>query len=501
MKKLTTYKIFFNYSFLAIITFLIWASVGSKFISLSNTDDINIKFLINNLRFFLPIILIIALIYFNQNYQKNTNLNVIIFAIFISFIIGNYNLYNNNNDLIQIFNNNELLIKFGYRTNFFRDLMMSFFFISVYLIYSRLDQTQTQTVLILNFVFISLISFITLYFSYLEYFSIKNDKEYLYFTQFLVTGELYGVPTIRSLGLSRNLLIILIPIAIFSLFGKTKKYNIYLNIFIIVLCLNIYQLQSRLTIYSFLIFSFLILLYFTFKKKIKKVIYFVFIFLIIPQFLNFLVPNIKKYYFENNQRYYFENNQRYYFENNKEILINDQKGLSVIVDFIKKLEISKGRVFTRTPNNPQIITQSNDEKYNAILAKEFSSGRTELWKNTLKIFTNSNDYKNLMFGFGTSADRYFLKESASSAFFYSLISGGLLGLLFLIMFYLYLLNLIYFFLVNIKKIENKIMIYSVITIIIFIMLRSLVESSFLVFGTDNIFLFSCLFYLQNKKNI
>ena len=50
-----------------------------------------------------------------------------------------------------------------------------------------------------------------------------------------------------------------------------------------------------------------------------------------------------------------------------------------------------------------------------------------------------------MFGFGTSADRYFLKESASSAFFYSLISGGLLGLLFLIMFYLYLLNLIYFF--------------------------------------------------------
>ena len=157
MKKLTTYKIFFNYSFLAIITFLIWASVGSKFISLSNTDDINIKFLINNLRFFLPIILIIALIYFNQNYQKNTNLNIIIFAIFISFIIGNYNLYNNNNDLIQIFNNNELLIKFGYRTNFFRDLMMSFFFISVYLIYSRLDQTQTQTVLILNFVFISLI--------------------------------------------------------------------------------------------------------------------------------------------------------------------------------------------------------------------------------------------------------------------------------------------------------------------------------------------------------
>lgn len=267
MKKLTTYKILFNYSFLAIITFLIWASVGSKFISLSNTNDINIKFLINNLRFFLPIILIITLIYFNQNYQKNINLNVIIFAIFISFIIGNYNLYNNNNDLIPIFNNNEILIQFGYMTNFFRDLMMSFFFISVYLIYSRLNQTQTQTVLILNFIFLALLSFITLYFAYLEYFSVKNDREYLYFTQFLITGELYGVPTIRSLGLSRNLLIILIPLAFFSLFGKTQKYNIYLNIFIIFLCLNIFQLQSRLTIYSFVIFSFLILSYLIFKKK------------------------------------------------------------------------------------------------------------------------------------------------------------------------------------------------------------------------------------------
>ena len=485
MKKLTTYNILFNYSFLAIITFLIWASVGSKFISTSNINDINIKFLINNLRFFLPIILIITLIYFNQNYQKDINLNVIIFAIFISFIIGNYNLHNNNDDLIQIFNNNEILIKFGYRTNFFRDLMMGFFFISVYLIYSRLDQTQTQTVLILNFIFLIFISFITLYFAYLEFFSIKNDREYLYFTQFLITGELYGVPTIRSLGLSRNLLIILIPLAIFSLFGKTKKYNVYLNIFIIFLCLNIFQLQSRLTIYSFFIFSFLILSYLIFKIKIKKLIYFVLIFLIIPQFLNLLIPNMKKYY----------------FENDRQILLNDQKNLNIVKDFIQKLKVPKSRVFSSTPNNPKIIKEENDEKDNEILVEEFSSGRTELWKNTLKIFTDNNDYKNLMLGFGTSADRYFLKESASNAFFYSLISGGLLGLLFLIMFYLYLLNLIYFFLVNRKKIENKIMIYSVVTILIFIMLRSLVESSFLVFGTDNIILFSCLFYLQNKKDI
>ena len=128
MKKLITYKILVYYFFLTIITFLVWASVGSKYISSLDINDINIKFIINNLRFFLPLILIITLIYFNQNYQKNFNLKVIIFAIFGSFIIGNFNLYNNNNDLIQIFNNNEILIQFGYRTNFFRDFNDGYIF-------------------------------------------------------------------------------------------------------------------------------------------------------------------------------------------------------------------------------------------------------------------------------------------------------------------------------------------------------------------------------------
>ena len=77
--------------------------------------------------------------------------------------------------------------------------MMGIFFISTYLIYSRFNHTQTETLLKLNFIFLTLISFVTLYFAYLEYFSLENDRQYLYFTQFLITGELYGVPTIRSL--------------------------------------------------------------------------------------------------------------------------------------------------------------------------------------------------------------------------------------------------------------------------------------------------------------
>ncbi len=489
MKKLITYKNLVHYFFLSIITFLIWAAVGSKYSPILDINNLNVKLIINNSRFFLPLILIIALIYFKQNYQKNFFLNFIIFIIFVSFSSGNYNLYSNNENILQILNNDEILIKFGYLPNFFRDLMMSVFFISTYLIFSRLNKIETETILRLNFLFIILTSFITLYFAYLEYFSSANDKEYLYFTQFLVTGEIYGVPTIRSLGLSRNLLIILIPLTFLSLSGKIKKHKIILNIVIIFLCLNIFQLQSRLTIYSFLIFSIIVLLYLIFKKNYKKIFYYILIFLVLPQFFNFLVPNLKNYYFN------FELKEKKEIVQD-EVVLNQDK---TITNFIANLKIPQGRILTRTPNNPTFENQPDNEKNNILLASEYTSGRTELWKKTLKIFSEKNDYKNSFFGFGTSADRYFLKESASSAFFYALISGGYLGLIFLILLYLFILNLAYHFFLNRNKIKEKIIIYSVITVIIFIMLRSLVESSFLVFGTDNIILFTSLFYLQSKR--
>jgi len=480
MNKLITYKNLVHYFFISIITFLIWASIGSKYIILENTNELNFKLIINNLRFFLPLILIIILIYFKQNYQKNYYLKIIIFTIFISFTIGNYNLHNNVG-LVQIFNNDQILIKFGYVPNYFRDIMMGVFFISTYLIFSRLDQPETETLLKLNFILLISTTFITLYFAYSEFFSSQNNKEYLYYTQFLITGELFGVPTIRSLGLSRNLLIILIPLTFFSLLGKNKKNNIYLNIIIIFLCISIFQLQSRLTIYSFFIFSILILGYLIFKKDLKKIIFFIFIFLIIPQFLNLLVVNAKINYFK-------------------------EKPTTNIIKFIQELKIPKSRMLTSTPNNKNFKIEEIRKNYNvnlvsedAYLASEYTSGRTELWKKTLKIFTEKNDYKNIFFGFGTSADRYFLKENVSNSLFYSLISGGYLGLIFLILFYLYLLNTIYFFLVNRKKNEDNIIIYSAITVILFIMLRSLVENSFLIYGTDNIILFTSLFYLENKK--
>ena len=124
-----------------------------------------------------------------------------------------------------------------------------------------------------------------------------------------------------------------------------------------------------------------------------------------------------------------------------------------------------------------------------------------MWKKILDIYKNKESYnlKNRSLGFGNSADRFFIKESASNALLYILISGGFIGLFFLIIFYLYILKLIYFFLKNKEKYSKNVMVCSLIGITLFIMLRSLVENSFLLYGTDNIVLFMCLIYLNNKK--
>ena len=340
--------------------------------------------------------------------------------------------------------------------------------------FSRLNKEETIKLLKINYIFLIFVSFITLYFAYVEYFG--NNKEYLYFTQFLITGELFGVPTIRSLGLSRNLFIIFIPLAIFYLYGEKKKFNFLIILLLIFLSTNIFQLQSRLSIYAFFLFfliNFLILVY---KSEFKKIISISIIFLIIPQFLNIFIPNFKKLIQSDiNTETEANNNQNQY---------------SILSKF--NLKIPKSRIFTTAPNNPEFKKKYKDDQY--ILISEYSSGRLELWRQILKLFKDREDLKNRFLGFGNSADRFFIKESASNSILYSLISGGLFGLFFLILFYFYILRLIFYFFKNKEKYSKDIIILSLIAIIIFIMLRSLVESSFLVFGTDNIVLFMCLLF-------
>ena len=78
MKKLISYKNLNRDIFLSIITFFIWASVGSKY---NHLTDFNIKVILNNIRFFIPLI-IVVLFFLKKNQQNSFSLTNIIFFIF-----------------------------------------------------------------------------------------------------------------------------------------------------------------------------------------------------------------------------------------------------------------------------------------------------------------------------------------------------------------------------------------------------------------------------------
>ncbi len=128
-----------------------------------------------------------------------------------------------------------------------------------------------------------------------------------------------------------------------------------------------------------------------------------------------------------------------------------------ILNYIKN--VSKGRVFTN-PNN---------------------SGRIDLWKKAIKHIKTSP-----YIGKGPLADRVYLTENASSLLIYSLLSGGILSFLFILVFNFCLIGKGFkevFINLEFKQKENFYKKLSLYYIGYFIF-RSLTENSFGIFGVD-----------------
>jgi len=125
----------------------------------------------------------------------------------------------------------------------------------------------------------------------------------------------------------------------------------------------------------------------------------------------------------------------------------------------------------------------------------FSSGRIEDWSNIIKKIDQS-----LIYGFGAQGDRFLINQSASNAFLYAISSAGILGLLFFILFILNSLwILIRLFFLKSKKIYKKD--FFIAIIIVLLLARSFLESSFSVFSVDFILFYSSISYFSNFYNI
>ena len=126
-----------------------------------------------------------------------------------------------------------------------------------------------------------------------------------------------------------------------------------------------------------------------------------------------------------------------------------------------------------------------------IMKENITSNRFNDWKNIEINYENKK-----IFGYGIHGDRILIKQTASNGFLYSIVSGGYIaGLIYLII-SIYSLNLAIRSLLN-KKINQYSWFSS--SLIIFFLLRSIVENSFTIIGYDFIIFYFAVFYLEKKN--
>ena len=257
----------------------------------------------------------------------------------------------------------------------------------------------------------------------------------------------------RSSGISRSALIILILIDIVTYYkNKNRSFVVYFyRAFFIT---SILVLQSRtilvLTLF-YLITIFIIEQNFTIKKMLK----FIFAFILTPIFISFVMFNIHIH--------------NYHLKQN----------------IVSELDLNLKSLIENSKKPIRLIDQD-----------DFSSGRYKDWNNLLIEFKENKE--NIFFGYGAQADRYLINQSASNGILYALSASGLIGLFFYFIFSLLvvfkLLRKIYY----LK--EDAIYNYLFYLIILIILARSILESSYAVFSIDLIILLTFVNFIR-KQNL
>ncbi len=269
------------------------------------------------------------------------------------------------------------------------------------------------------------------------------------------TNNLLGETNPRISGLSRMLAII--NLFIFCRYVKCE--NLYLNtlsrIFLILSSLLILFMQSRGTLVCYF-FSLSILIFFINKKnsiKFKEIL----IFIILPILIFSLINNIL--------------------------------------------------------NKQNLKSNENINLDNRILSSS-TSGRYEIWSYTIKNYK----FHKKIFGYGSNGDRFFLKQfndknkysdNASNMIVYSLVSGGPVSLIILIVIFYKIFKLFILNKTQFLSDRNNFYLNLSIIFIIFFLIRSIFENSFGLFSIDFLITYLSLSYiisnidkkfLLNEKN-
>ena len=441
---------------------LILFSINSKFYELNQfykyeislTD--NIVNIFNYLRFYWPfLILFFFLIIFS--FLKN-KFNYILFLFFIYFFyqfilafILNYTV------------NTEVNSNFERKIEDYQLLAnaISALFIFYYSNALGLKNFYKKLLIIL----ITFIVLISIFFTSQLIFEFLSNKNlfYIYGTSTLSPDKLpLFQANLRVTGLSRMLLLIFFLFYFINLSNPKIKLVKYLSLTIIFVCIFfIYGMQSRGSWVGILL---LILLHIFFHKKNFKKSLTVLLVIFMAIFLYEVILKIKSHAAKNEST-----------ENT-----------------ILQKELKK-----------------NQER---LISTHSTSGRTVIWNNIITIIKEDK----IIFGKGPQSDRHLITEyilkqkkgidytiyehNASNAILYSYLCAGVIGFLILICIYLNTIILIYknIFVVNNFSKKNILINFSTVTLL-YLLLRSVFENSFSVFGIDFVFFILSYFIAQNTE--
>ena len=275
---------------------------------------------------------------------------------------------------------------------------------------------------------------------------------------------------IRSSGLARSTMILIIPLFFVLLIQRVKILYLTLYIF---LSSIIYLTQSRIVLlfyFSFLIFSFVYLIW---NESLKQKIIKIFILGLLP-ILFFNLTLLAK-----------EEMRSGFISKKLGIEYNKERSTIFFRQYNEKFDfVLKGDTRFQDPENyirkldPTTIT----------------SNRFGYWKS---IILRSNEP---IFGYGVLGDRFLIGVNSANTLIYSYASGGLISLILMIIIllrYTYLcIHYIFFRKIHLKK-ENIVLLSSIFTMS-FLMLRGIVEVGIGVFSIDFLIFLSCLIVCEQS---
>lgn len=478
MKNLIKFKNSNNQIIFLLLIF-IWLSnlisINTGFYSVKNFyynfefNKLTLINFINTLRWIAPIITLPILIKLLKNDLKIDSFSKIIIFWTIFQII--YIFFLDRDKKILEINSPQIIDNFNLLINY---LVTIFLFIYIRREYNK----NLSLFFLILFFFICCVS--VYFFFNIILSAIENQKLFFYHNHALIPGKLYfDQPVPRITGLSRMLVVIFIVIFFIKDFKvKSYKFRLFLNIILFFIVIFIFLSQTRGSMVGIGIFY---LFYLTFvKTNFKRKIITIFLFLLLPFVTTHLLSKIDS-----------QKNLR------------SSSRISETLIFLNESLINKPS-FNNDINNNDDINEGLDKKKDAYA---FSSGRMDIWKTSINLVLANKK----ILGYGPQGDRYALsiiaknfneaawQNNASNSLIYSIISTGLVGLVCLFLLYFFILKCLIKTLFNIYyNHTNDYLILSCTTLVMFILLRSIFENSFVVFGIDYCLLVPSYFILQSN---